>query len=113
MVGLAGNLDLPILPGAGNHRQETQGILKVNLKDSTPGSGFDQLRVTKQSVLDGTLDLDTASGYAPGLTARLKVLTMVRRLGTFDQVKDTVLPGGREWYATYRSRDVTLGVLKA
>jgi hypothetical protein len=101
-----------ILNIAGNIRQEPHGILKVNLKGSRPGSGFDQLRVTGQTVLDGTLDLDTASTYAPGNTTKLKVLTMASRLGKFDQLKDTVLSGGREWYAIYSLRDVTLGVVR-
>jgi len=85
----------------------------VNLKGSTPGSGFDQLRVTKQAVLAGTLDLDRATTYAPGLTTKLKVLTMASRLGKFERLQDTTLPNGREWYAVYGSRDVTLGVIKA
>jgi fibronectin-binding autotransporter adhesin len=101
-----------ILNVAGNYRQEPQGTLKVNLKGSTPGSGFDQLRVTEQAVLDGTLDLDRATSYTPGLTTKLKVLTMASRLGRFDRLQDTTLPNGREWYAVYGSHDVTLGVIK-
>jgi fibronectin-binding autotransporter adhesin len=102
-----------ILNVAGNYRQEPQGTLKVNLKGSTPGNGFDQLRVTKQVALAGILDLDRATTYAPGLTTKLKVLTMASRLGKFDRFQDTTLPNGREWYAVYGSRDVTLGVIKA
>jgi hypothetical protein len=101
-----------ILNVAGNYRQEPQGTLKVNLKGSTPGSGFDQLRVTKQAVLAGTLDLDRATTCAPGLTTKLKVLTMASRLGKFDRLPDTTLPNAREWYAVYGTRDVTLGVIK-
>jgi hypothetical protein len=102
-----------ILNVAGNYRQEPRGILKMNLKGSTPGSGFDQLRVTRQSVLDGTLDLDTASGHAPGTSTKLKVLTMTNRLGAFKQLKDPGLPNGREWYADYNAGDVTLRVRQA
>ena len=101
-----------ILNVSGNYRQEPQGTLKVNLKGSTPGSGFDQLRVTKQAELAGTLDLDRATTYSPGLTTKLKVLTMASRLGKFDRLQDTTLPNSREWYAAYGSRDVTLGVAR-
>jgi hypothetical protein len=38
---------------------------------------------------------------------------MASRLGKFDRFQDTTLPNGREWYAVYGSRDVTLGVIKA
>jgi fibronectin-binding autotransporter adhesin len=101
-----------ILNVAGNYSQEPQGTLKVNLKGSTPGSGFDQLRVTRQAVLGGTLDLDRATTYTPGLTTKLKVMTMASRLGKFDRLQDTTLPNGREWYAAYGPRDVTLGVAR-
>ena len=101
-----------ILNVAGNYSQEPQGTLKVNLKGSTPGSGFDQLRVTRQAVLDGTLDLDRAPTYIPGLTTKLKLMTMASRLGKFDRLQDTTLPNGREWYAAYGPRDVTLGVVR-
>jgi fibronectin-binding autotransporter adhesin len=97
---------------AGNYRQEPEGTLKVNLKGSTPGSGFDQLRVTQQAVLDGKLDLDRASTYEPGLITKLKVLTTASRVGKFNQLQDTAIPNGREWYAVYGSHDVTLGVVK-
>jgi hypothetical protein len=102
-----------ILNVAGNYRQEPQGILKMNLKGSRPGSEFDQLRVSMQAVLDGTLDLDTASGYAPTTSTNLKVLTMASRLGEFSQLKDTRLPNARAWYAAYNTGDVTLRVRRA
>jgi hypothetical protein len=102
-----------ILNVAGNYRQEPQGILKMNLKGSRPGSEFDQLRVSMQAVLDGMLDLDTASGYAPTTSTNLKVLTMASRLGEFSQLKDTRLPNARAWYAAYNTGDVTLRVRRA
>ena len=82
------------------------------MKGYTPGSGFDQLRVSKQAVLDGTLDLDTASTYTTGLATKLKVLTMTNRVGKFNQLKDTRLANGREWFAGYNASGVTLGVRK-
>lgn len=99
-----------IINVAGNYRQEPQGILKMNLKGSRPGTEFDQLRVAQQAVLDGTLDLDTASGYTPTTSTKLKVLTMTSRLGEFRQLKDTRLPNARAWYADYNAGDVTLRV---
>lgn len=103
-----------IINVVGNYRQQAEGILNIDLKGSTAGRGFDQLRVTKQAALDGILDLDTASTYTPGLTTRLKVLMAGQRLGTFDRgLKDPQLPNGREWFAIYRPLDVTLGARRA
>ena len=101
-----------ILNVAGSYSQEPQGILKVNLKGSTPGSGFDQLRVSRQAILDGTMDLDRATTYTPELTTKLAVMTMASRLGRFDRLQDTTLPNGREWYAAYSPRTVSLGVVR-
>jgi hypothetical protein len=100
-----------ILRIAGDYIHLPGGVLKMNLKGTTPGSGFDQLQVTGVASLNkGTLDLDTASGFAPGLSTKLKVLTAVKRSGTLGPLKDTQLPNGREWYAIHNPRDVTLGV---
>jgi hypothetical protein len=92
---------------------ETHPWIDPSWLESRPGSGFDQLRVAGQAVLDGTLDLDTASSYAPGSATNPKVVAMTSRLGEFSQSKDTGLPGGREWYATYNAGDVTLRVRRA
>jgi hypothetical protein len=102
-----------IIKVVGNYRQQSEGTMNIDLKGSTPGRGFDQLQVTRQAVLDGTLDLDRASTYTPGLTTRLKVLTAGQRLGKFGGLKDPQLPSGRQWYAIYRALDVTLGVRRA
>lgn len=62
----------------------------------------------------GTLDLDTASGFAPDTSTRLKVLTAGQRSGGgFTRLQDPELPKGREWYAIYSPRDGTLGVRRA
>jgi hypothetical protein len=57
------------------------------------------------------VDLDTASTFAPGTSTKLKVLTAGQVTGSgFTRLQDPGLPNGREWYATYNPRDVTLGV---
>ncbi|HJQ30410.1 MAG TPA: hypothetical protein VJ827_13810 [Rubrobacter sp.] len=58
-------------------------------------------------MLDGTLDPDTASGYTPAGSTKLKVLTMASRLGEFRQLKDIRLPNARQWYAVYNTGDAT------
>lgn len=101
-----------ILRIVGDYGHLLDGPLKVDLKGTTPGSGFDQLQVTGTASFKGTLDLDTARGFAPGTTTKLKVLTAGQRSGTF-HLLDRTLPNGREWYAIYSPRDVTLGVRTA
>lgn len=100
-----------VLRIAGEYLNLPAATVKMDLKGTTAGRGFDQLQVTGTASLNGgTLDLDTASGFAPGLSTNLKVLTAGRRSGTFGPLKDPGLPNGREWFAAYHARDVTLGV---
>ena len=65
----------------GNYTR-TGSTLNLDLKGSTPGTGFDQLQVTGRAALDNaTLDLDTIAGYAPSKGTRLKILTAAGRVG--------------------------------
>lgn len=101
-----------ILNIVGNYGQHQGGVLKANIKGATPGSGFDQLRVTDTTLLNGgTLDLDTARGYVPGTRTELKILTAGVRSGTFGLIKDGELPNGRQRRPLYNARDVTLWVM--
>ena len=102
-----------IIKIGGNYTHSGAGsVLKVDLKGATPGRQFDQLQVTGQAFVDwGTLDLDTARGFTPGKTAKLKVLAAGQRSGSgFTRLKDPGLPNSRQWYAIYNPSDVTLGV---
>jgi hypothetical protein len=86
--------------------------LKVDLKGTTPGTKFDQLQVTGEALVTwGALDLDTASGFAPSTSTRLKVLIAGLRSGSgFTRLQDSALPNGREWYAVYNPTGATLRV---
>jgi hypothetical protein len=109
--GTAGSVG--IIRVAGNYRQEPEGTLKLDLKGATAGSSFDQLRVSGQAALDGTLDLNTARGYAPSTSTKLKVLPSGSRVGVFKRIDDALLPNSRKWYAIYGPTGVTLGVKRA
>lgn len=103
-----------IIKISGEYDQLFDGALKMDLKGATAGTNHDQLQVTGLAILDGgTLDLDTAAGYAPGTATRLKVLTAGTRLGDSLTLVDPFLPNSRKWYEIYNSRDVTLGVRRA
>jgi hypothetical protein len=105
-----------IIKIAGNYTHSgTAAILKADLKGTTPGTKFDQLQVTGEALVDsGVLDLDTATGFAPTTTTKLKVLRAGKRSGGgFTGLKDPGLPNSREWYAIYNPLDVTLGTRRA
>jgi hypothetical protein len=105
-----------ILRIAGGYTHPGSGsVLEVDLKGTNPGRQFDQLQVTGEALVNwGPLDLDTASTFAPGTSTKLKVLTAGQVTGSgFTRLQDPGLPNGREWYATYNLRDVTLGVRQA
>jgi hypothetical protein len=105
-----------ILRIAGDYTHPGSGsVLKVDLKGTNPGRQFDQLQVTGEALVNwGPLDLDTASTFAPGTSTKLKVLTAGQVTGSgFTRLQDPGLPNGRECYATYNLRDVTLGERQA
>ncbi len=112
--GTAGSTGILKILGNYTHSGDNSA-LKVDLKGTTPGSGFDQLQVTGQALIErGTLDLLTASGFAPGTSTKLKILTAGQRSGGgFTRLQNLQLPNGREWFAIYNPRDVTLGVRTA
>jgi hypothetical protein len=100
-----------IIKISGNYTHSgADATLKADLKGATPGTGFDQLQVTGEALVNwGVLDIDT--GFAPGTTTKLKVLTAGKRSGSgFTRLKDPGLPNDREWYAIYNPLNVTLGV---
>jgi hypothetical protein len=80
-VGL-GQLDSPgILTIVGDYTQTSGGVLVVEIGGLNPGTDFDQLNITGQATLDGTLTVNLINGffvyYVPGVIMmwRLPVAT--------------------------------------
>jgi hypothetical protein len=90
----------------------SESVLKMDLKGTTPGTGFDQLQVIGEALADWSmLDLGTAAGFAPDTSTKPKVLTAGQRSGGgLTRLRELQLLNGRGWFAIYNPRGITLGV---
>jgi len=66
----------------GNYTQS--GTLLIELGGTDPGTGYDQLNVSGQASLDGTLQLALYNGYRPSDGQTFDILTFGSALGRFD-----------------------------
>ncbi|OZC04071.1 Ig-like domain-containing protein [Rubricoccus marinus] len=81
-----------ILPVRGNWAAGP-GTLDIGIGGTEPGTGHDQLTVTRTATLSGTLRVRLADGYAPEAGAEYAIVTANALAGSFDE---TDLPAGFE-----------------
>ena len=94
----------------GNYTQSADGLLTIELGGTTPGSGYDQLAVTGNANLAGTLDVSLLGEFHPSHGDSFTVLTYDSRTGTFTTVNLPVAPpqAGMEWQTEYTSSGLVL-----
>jgi hypothetical protein len=91
-----------VAPGAGPGRitiegayaQSAAGSLNIEIGGTTPATQFDQLVVTSQATLDGTLNISRIGNFTPAATDSFRVLTASPLSGTFAALAGTTFPGG-------------------
>ena len=59
------------------------GTLNIEIGGTTAGTDYDQLVVTGQATLDGTLNVRLVNGFMPNLDDRFQVLVFGSRKGDF------------------------------
>ncbi len=59
----------------GNYLPSTTGVLDIELGGLTPGSGHDQLAVTGNAVLNGTIDISVTGSFIPAAGDSFVVFT--------------------------------------
>ena len=69
---------------------------------------FGQVVVGAGATLDGTLNVQFASGYTPTVGSSFKVLTYASRIGSFATVNVTGLAAGLVATPQYNGSDMTL-----
>lgn len=67
----------------GKYTQTSTGHLKTELAGTTAGTGYDQLVITGQATLNGTVDVYLSFGFQPNLGNTFDVVTFASRLGNF------------------------------
>ena len=75
--------------------------LQIELAGTTPGTQYDQLAVTGQASLGGTLALLPVNGFVPVAGDKFMVMTYSNRSGTFSSVTGTTPAPGLTYSAVY------------
>jgi hypothetical protein len=75
-----------VLTVNGNYTQTAGGVLRVRIGGLTPGTDFDQLNVTGQATLDGTLTVNLINGFVPDSGQSFTVLTFGSGSGVFARI---------------------------
>lgn len=85
----------------GTYEQLSAATISIELNGINPGSGHDQLAVTRSATLAGTLDVSLAAGFTPEIGDSFTVISSGSRIGTFDAINLPTLPADRLWQTTY------------
>jgi hypothetical protein len=93
-----------ILTIVGDYTQSSGGALVVEIGGPNPGTGFDQLNITGQANLDGTLTVNLINGFVPHTGDSFQVLSFGSGTGTFA----TLNGDGPLFTPSFDPTDVTL-----
>jgi hypothetical protein len=82
-IDVGGAEQTGILTINGDYTQRVGGVLQIKIGGLTPGDEFDQLKITGQATLDGTLAVSLISGFVPNTGDSFSVLTFGSVSGVF------------------------------
>ena len=110
-----------ILTIAENYSQGSSATLAIEMVDNSgPGTGHDQLVVTGDVSLDGTLDISTDAGLTPNVGALpgdmgdpYVIITASSRTGEFSAVNGRHAGAGIFYNVEYNATDVSLAAFQA
>src|SRR5262249_38111255 len=107
-AGAAGSLTVN-----GNYVQTAGGVLNVELGGTTAGGAFDQLAVSGQASLNGTLNVSLLPSYQPSLGDAFAVLKFASSVGGFAVANGLSLSNGEILALMYDPMDLTLVTMSA
>jgi hypothetical protein len=102
-IGRAGVLTI-----IGNYTQVMTGILTFEIGGLTAGSDFDQLSVSGQATLDGTVIVSLINGFRPNPGDGFSILTFVSHSGDFVSRNGFDLGGGLMLAESFSDTSLTL-----
>jgi hypothetical protein len=98
----------------GDYSQSAAGSLTMEIDGTDPSvPDFDQLFVSDQATLDGTLDVTLGSSYTPAVGDSFEILTYGSLSGNFADSNLPPLASGEQWSESYGSNGLTLSVVAA
>lgn len=95
----------------GDYRQGPEGALVIEVGGPDPGTGYDQLVVSGNTVLNGTLELQFIDGYTPGPDDTFEFIVSEAVSGQFEEVTVTGLPAGMVADLNLTDNGLTLDVV--
>jgi hypothetical protein len=87
----------------GDYTQSNLATMVIRIANTTPGLGYDQLNISGQATLDGTLRVVLVAGFDPRSGDSFTILTFGSRTGTMDVTGD-----GPRFIANFDDNDVIL-----
>jgi autotransporter-associated beta strand protein len=99
----------PGILSIGQYSQSASGILQVNIGGTIRGETFDQLLVTSDTSLSGSLSVALIQDFSPVAGESFQVLSSSTLTGTFSSTSLPDLPTGLSWSVNYQD-GVTLEV---
>jgi hypothetical protein len=97
-----------VLTIIGNYTQTTTGILTIDIGGLTAGSDFDQLSISGQATLDGTVSVSLINGFRPNADDGFSMLTFASRSGDFMSRSGFDLGGGLMLVESFSATSLTL-----
>jgi hypothetical protein len=95
----------------GTLTQTETALLSIEIGGHAPGTEFDQLHVSDEAILGGTLDLRLVDGFVPEIGDRFTILTCGHRSGMFARVYGQI-DAGRRFQVIYHPDRVDLLVVE-
>ncbi len=94
----------------GDYTQTMNGVLDMELKSKT---AFDQLLISGEAYLDGTLNVSLLDGFLPQADDTFTLMTFGKRSGSFATINLPDLGNGVVLSAVYDPMDLTIDTSKA
>lgn len=97
----------------GHYTQDGASTLLIDVGGSQPGVTYDQVAITGNAVLSGTLQINLLNGYVPPLNSTFPILTAAAVSGIFSTINGADIGNGRQFTVLYTNNEVTLQVVAA
>jgi hypothetical protein len=102
-----------VLSVSGDFVQGAAGMLAIEIAGTTVETEYDQLNVTGNATLDGTLSVTLLGGFLPEVGDTFDVLNAALISGTFATLDLPALAGGKSWNTSVLYTDGILSISAA
>lgn len=97
-----------IISVLGNYIQTSAGVLSLDVGGLTAGVDYDQLQVSGNAQLDGSLGIRRLNSFSPPINSELSVMKFATSNGTFSVVDGLTAGSGKSFAPQYHATSITL-----